>query len=189
MRERFQVKRGVRLHKIRNGAITSAPAASPSHQVSQISEVPAGRASPPRIRTPTPIVALTAVASRPASPAKRKMFLGESRTRPSETKRRTSHAPSRASVVLPIAIPAEVSGLPVVVRLTRNAAIPMPGHTRGPKIRHAASAIPVGGQTAVALGFTCARPNPSRPARKYATAMAAIPTGVRNVRTVIVRLI
>jgi len=53
--------------------------------------------------------------------------------------------------VLPAATPSDVATDPAVVTLTRKAPTATAGHTRGPKRRNAASAIPVGGHTAVAL--------------------------------------
>jgi len=63
--------------------------------------------------------------------------------------------------VLPAAIPIDVATEPAVVRLARKAPANIAGHTRTPKIRYAARAMPVGGQTAVALGFTNANRRPS----------------------------
>jgi hypothetical protein len=45
----------------------------------------------------------------------------------------------------------EVATDPAVVKFTRNAPVKITGQTRYPKIRNAKSAIPVEGQTAVAL--------------------------------------
>jgi hypothetical protein len=68
--------------------------------------------------------------------------------------------------VLPAAIAAEDSGSPDVVRLTKNAPALTAGQKRGPSIRSAASAIPEGGQTALALALTKATDRPAFPATK-----------------------
>jgi hypothetical protein len=60
-------------------------------------------------------------------------------------------------------MPSEVPMDPAVVTLTRNAAMKIAGHTRYPKYSKAARAIPVGAQTAVALGCTSAKLSPSLP--------------------------
>src|SRR4029453_13901585 len=85
----------------------------------------------------------------------------------------TSEAPTAASSVLPAAIPSEVAIEPAVVTLTRNAAQKIAGHTPGPRRRNAASAIPVGAPTGVALGWTLASIKPSFPAARYASATPA----------------
>ena len=59
---------------------------------------------------------------------------------------------------------------PAVVSFVRNAPRKMPGHTRGPKTSTAARAMPVGGQTAVALALTNASARPSLPASVYIAA-------------------
>jgi hypothetical protein len=56
-----------------------------------------------------------------------------------------------------------VAIVPCVVRFTKKAPKNIPGTTRYPKIRSDAIAMPVGGQTAVALEFTKASDNPSFP--------------------------
>src|SRR2546428_12707233 len=86
----------------------------------------------------------------------------------------TREAPSRASSVFPAATPSEVRGVPAVVRLARNAPRSTPGQTRVPMSKRAARAIPVGGQTAVALAFRNARVRPSLAAVKYNAARPAI---------------
>jgi hypothetical protein len=52
-----------------------------------------------------------------------------------------------------MAIAIEVSTTEVVEKFTANAARKTPGQTLGPNIKNAAIAIPVGGQTGVALGL------------------------------------
>src|SRR5437870_7966349 len=71
-------------------------------------------------------------------------------------------------------MPSEVTSVPAVVRLARNAPRNTPGHTRVPRSKRAARAIPVGGQTAVALAFRNARVRPSLAAVKYNAARPAI---------------
>ena len=71
------------------------------------------------------------------------------------------NAPATASSVFPIAITAETPGGNGVVRFAKNAPSAIAGQTRYPSTSTAASAIPVGGQTAVALAFTNASDNPS----------------------------
>ena len=58
------------------GVTTSAPAASPSHHVTQIGPRSLHCARPPRMSVVAPIVALTAGARIPASAANLKMVLG-----------------------------------------------------------------------------------------------------------------
>jgi hypothetical protein len=55
---------------------------------------------------------------------------------------------------------------PVEAMLTAQAPMNIPGQTRSPHKRIAASAIPLGGQTADALGWTCAKDKPKLPAQK-----------------------
>src|SRR5579863_3083243 len=70
-------------------------------------------------------------------------------------------------------MPREVRTVPAVVKFAKNAPKKMPGHTRTPKIRRPARAIPVGAHTAVALGLTKANFSPSFAAPKYTAASAA----------------
>jgi len=78
----------------------------------------------------------------------------------------TSQTPSSASRVLPAAIPRDDAIDPAVVTFTRNAPREIAGHMWLPYRRSAASAIPVGGHTAVALACTKASESPSLPATK-----------------------
>jgi hypothetical protein len=110
------------------------------------------------------MVALTVVLAMPASPAKRKTPCGCSNARVPVAKRRTRKAPITPSSVLPAAMASDVATVPAVVRLTRNAPRSTPGQIAGPKIRNAASAMPLGGHTAVALAFTNASCRPIFPA-------------------------
>src|SRR5207302_594346 len=67
-----------------------------------------------------------------------------------------------------------------VVMFTRNAPAKIAGHKCGPSSSNAANAIPVAGQTAVALGLEKARARPSRPAQKYTAANSRILTDLRS---------
>ena len=62
-------------------------------------------------------------------------------------------------------MPSEVATEPAVVTLTRKAPAATAGHMRTPRMSSAARAMPVGGQTAVALAWTEAKSSPSLPAR------------------------
>ena len=68
--------------------------------------------------------------------------------------------------MLPAAMPSDDAVDPAVVTFTRNAPRKMAGHMWLPYRRSAASAIPVGGHTAVALAWTKASESPSFPATK-----------------------
>src|SRR5260370_10734175 len=73
----------------------------------------------------------------------------------------TRYAPSTPSSVLPDAMPSDVAMEPAVGRFATKAAMNTPRHMRTPKMRNAASAMPVGGHTPVALPFRYASPNPN----------------------------
>ncbi len=108
------------------------------------------------------MVALTIV----LSPAARTASASTSRTRSREGRKRATstsrYAPTSASRVLPIVMPSTVSGggLPVSAFASKAPAA-TPGHMRRPQTTMAASAIPVGGQTAVMLSFSNASSSPS----------------------------
>ena len=68
---------------------------------------------------------------------------------------------------------ADVHTTPVVVTLTMNAPRRMTGQTSRPKITTAESAIPAGGQKALALGLKNANWSANRPAATYAVRIAA----------------
>jgi hypothetical protein len=68
--------------------------------------------------------------------------------------------------MFPVAMPKDVKAEPAVVRFARKAPAKTPGQTRRPKARKAASAIPVGGQTGVALTWRNASLSPSLAAIK-----------------------
>ena len=57
----------------------------------------------------------------------------------------------KPAAVLPAAMASEVVIAPDVVTLTRNAAAKIAGHTPCPSNRNAASAMPAGGHTGLAL--------------------------------------
>ncbi len=144
----------------------SAPATSPSHQVNQVGPKSLARENPPSVSVATPIVALIAVATNPARPANVNTSRGRSNSCGPDATRRTSHAPTRHSRVLPVAMPIDVATVPAVVRFARNAPSQMPGHATYPSTRIAASAMPVGGHTGEALALTNARLNPYLAATK-----------------------
>jgi len=70
-------------------------------------------------------------------------------------------------------MPIEVATEPAVVTFARNAPRKIPGQTWYPILRNAANAIPVAGQTGVALACTKASFSPSLAATKYTAAKAA----------------
>src|SRR5207245_1974362 len=81
----------------------------------------------------------------------------------------TRAAPTSASSVLPAAIPSDDRTEPAVVTLTRKAPTKITGQMPRPSSSMAASAMPVGGQTGVALACTMAKARPSLPATTYTT--------------------
>src|SRR5947209_6889614 len=113
----------------------------------------------------TPSIGLIVVLISAAS-ANLKTSCGRSNTRAPLANLLTSHAPHRASSVLPLAIPSDVKIFPAVVRLTRNAPTKIAGQTRYPRTSNAASAIPAGGQTGDALLWRNARLSESLPATR-----------------------
>jgi hypothetical protein len=114
----------------------------------------------------TPRVALTVVLAMPARAANLKTSCALSKARSPLASRRTSHAPTTPSSVFPVAMPKEVKAEPAVVMFTRKALARTPGQTRRPKTRKAASAMPVGGHTGVALTWRNASLSPSLAAMK-----------------------
>ena len=157
---------GVVAHRTSNGATISAPAASPSHHVNQMLPNELHAASPVTASIVTPIVALVAVLSRPASTTKRRKLRARSKACAPPAYRSTNSAPITASSVLPAAMPIELTIAPAMPMLTRNAPTKIAGQTRTPRSSTAASAIPVGGHTGEALAWTKAKCSPSLPARK-----------------------
>jgi hypothetical protein len=109
-------------------------------------------ACPPSSRLATPIEALMVVLKRAASPVNFSNPVALENASQPPAKRATSVAPSTASSVLPNATPTELATDPDVVTLTRNAPISTAGVNRSPPSSSAASAMPVGNQTAAALG-------------------------------------
>src|SRR5437660_1684053 len=152
-----QCSRAFEVHKSRNGVKMRAPAVSPSHQVRQISPYWLHDANPLSVRLVTPNVAATAVLRIPPKNAKRRMSLAQSNARRPLAYRITRKDAMTASKVLPVAMPIEVRIEPAVVRLTRKAPAKMNGQKRRPRATSVAIAIPVGGHTGVALGWTEAR--------------------------------
>src|SRR5262249_48899552 len=136
------------------GATTRSPATSPSHHVHHTEPYWSQRPYPPRMRLVTPKVGESSVLTRLAATAKRDTSRARSNARGPFAKRWTREAPASASSVLPTATPSDVATEPWVVRLTRNAPAKIAGQTRGPARRTAASAMPVGGHTGVALAWT-----------------------------------
>src|SRR5260370_8864675 len=76
---RVQSSRGFSLHSSTKGVTTTAPTASPTHQVHQIGPYIAHSANPPNARLVTPIVALTVVLTIPARTANLKPTCGLSK--------------------------------------------------------------------------------------------------------------
>ena len=66
--------------------------------------------------------------------------------------------------------------------------IKIPGQSRYPHKRIAASAIPLGGQTAEALGWTRASDKPKLPAQKYKTARIKINAAVWTYRVILSKM-
>src|SRR5438445_10108753 len=159
-RSRSAERRKCRLHSTSSGVITSAPATSPSHHVSQIDPYAAHAAYPARASVVTPTVALIVVLARPASTANRNTSAGRLKHSTPPAKRRTSAAPTTASNEFPAAIPSDVRTVPAVVTFTRKAPTNTAGQTRGPSAIAAAMPMPVGGQIAVAFACTTAYASP-----------------------------
>src|SRR5215470_6180338 len=133
------------MHNTSSGAITRAPATSPSHHVSQIGPYADHAANPASASVVTPMVALIAVLTSPARTANRNTSAGRLKLSTPLAKRLTSDAATTASSVLPVAIPSDVSTVPAVVTLTTNAPANSAGQMREPSIIVAATPIPVGG--------------------------------------------
>jgi hypothetical protein len=147
------------------GAKMSAPARSPSHHVAQMPANEAHAACPVTASESVPMVAPTVVAAA-AKPPKRNMSLTRSKQAAPRAKRCTSHAAASASSVLPTAMPTEAITDPEVVTFTSRAPTKIAGHARKPSRTRTAIAMPVGGQTAVALEWIAAKVRPMRPAAK-----------------------
>src|SRR5204862_6830412 len=100
------------------GAKIKPPSASPSHQIHQSVGALLVDCTPPVVSDATPIVALiaglTTIAQSSASTSRTRA------RRPSNAKRRSSHAPASASNVLPIATPAATASGSLEVALATD---------------------------------------------------------------------
>ena len=162
----LQRGRGRMVQRSSSGATTRLPPMSPSHQVSQTEANSKRFTKPASLRLETPRLAPTAVLNSPANTANLKTLRARSKTRSPPAKRSTSQAPTRPSSVFPAAMPRPLRTDPAVVTLTRNAAARMAGQAPRPRIKNAARAMPLAGQTAEALALTKASLSPSLPAMK-----------------------
>src|SRR5260370_28656650 len=142
---RVQSSRGFSLHSSTKGVTTTAPTASPSHQVHQIGPYIVHSANPLNARLVTPIVALTAVLTIPARKPNLKTSCALSKECGPPAKRVTRYQPTTPSRVFPTAMPIEVATDPAVATLTRNAPVRIADQTRYPRIRKAARSIPLHG--------------------------------------------
>ncbi len=95
-------------HSNSSGATIKAPAASPSHHVSQIAPNCRSSASPVSTKLVTPIVALIEVLTRPASTENATMSRARLNAASPFAYRLTRNAPATASSVLPAAMPSEL---------------------------------------------------------------------------------
>ena len=157
--------------------------ASPNHQVVQMGRYSSHRAKSHSTRLVAPNVALTAVLTMTANRMNLKMSRARSKARRPLANRLTNQTAMSASNVLPTAIPkvlpitmtavtsCAASGVGFVNRFARNAPKKIPGQKRHPQRSKTAIAMPVGGQTAEALGFTNANYRPNLAAPKYTAAM------------------
>src|SRR5262249_22491272 len=129
-RERFQLIAWSDTQRTRGGVTIRAPAASPSHQVIQISLYRSQSAYPPRVRVVTPNVALTVVLSKAARSTNVNVSRWWAKTFLPFANWLTRNAPKSPSNVFPVAIPREVAIEPAVVTLTANAPRKIAGHTQ-----------------------------------------------------------
>jgi hypothetical protein len=123
---------------------------SPSHQMPQCCANADRLIAPATSDVKVPTVALTSVLTT-AAPTTSAIT---SRTRSSAVRnpnRRRSHHPRSASAVFPTAIATAAPAGIDVVRFAISAPANTATHISGPNSRSAASAIPVGGHTGVAL--------------------------------------
>src|SRR5262249_291726 len=111
-------------------------------------------AKPARERHVTPNVALTIVLMIADNTVNLKISLTRSKALRPFANRSTRTAPIKPSSVFPIPIPIDVTKEPAVVRFEKKAPKKIPGQTRYPNTKKAASVKPAGGHTAVALGWT-----------------------------------
>src|ERR1700729_382403 len=157
------------IHVSNSGATKSTPIASPVHHTHQTDGKALHGTIRASARSATPLVADTVIATADPNTASRRT----SRTRSSafsKSNRRRRKAPNTGASVLPVAIAAAVQIGSELRALLTNAPIQMPGHTRYPQSKSAASAMPVGGQTAVTCFVANASVNPSFAATTYASA-------------------
>jgi hypothetical protein len=140
------------------------PIASPSHQSAQADPYGVAAAEPAIRKVVTPLVAATAVATKPARIASARTSRARSSAGRKLTRLRRYH-PASASSVFPaeiaVATPIET---PLVALLT-SAPTAIAGHRRGPRRTSALMAIPAGGQTGVItpLATERCRPNLAAP--------------------------
>ena len=102
-----------------------------------------------------PIVALISM----LASAARNTIASASRSRSSwgrNPTRSSRMAAASGASVFPAAVVAAANGVALIVRLTANAAIATPGHSRLPRRRNPTSAIPVGGHNGVMFSPTSA---------------------------------
>ena len=170
IRARGQRAGGHPLQTSKSGATTRMLIASPSHHTNQIRPNAVHGQMSARHRLATPIVALIVVLSSappPKSSITKRIRSSDGRTR----QRWSSHAPTVASRVFPVAMPA-ATAIGATEAFASSAPIQTPGQTRRPRSITAASAMPVGGHTTVTCGATNASSSPSFAAAKYTAAIA-----------------
>ena len=113
----------MRAHSTIAGVTTSAPAASPSHQVTQIGSKFSQAAKPATHSVTTPTVALMTVAGPTQTKANFATRAGLVKVSTPRDQWMIRYPPTTASSVLPAAISAEVSSVPAVVALAAKAPI------------------------------------------------------------------
>ena len=136
------------------GATTRSPMTSPSHQARHVAPMWPGVMTPPSRRLATPIEALAAVLMTPARKIRPSTSWRRSRERRKPGIRESAYAPRSASRVFPAPMPSATRRGAPVQTLATKAPQAIAGQKRFPRIRSAASAIPVGGQTSVAKALT-----------------------------------
>jgi hypothetical protein len=152
-------------HTRSNGATTRSPSMSPNHQARSVGQIMAWGTAPPASRLKTPMVALKMVLKIAASRTSAATSWIRS-NRGSKRTRRSSADPASASSVFPAPIANAAGKEAPAIRFTQAAPRRMPGHSRLPKRRSAASAMPVGGQTRVANPLTASSSRPNRAVTK-----------------------
>src|SRR6185369_13446566 len=136
-----------RLHDSSNGDTISAPKPSPIHHVKKIERNSPHCRGSPKHKLKLPIVALTSGASTAAYTTKISTSPTDSNVLLQRFDRCSRNQARTASSVFPVAIPTAEATEILVGKLAASAPMKTPGQTRPPKIRSAAIAIPVGGQT------------------------------------------